>query len=191
MKEKDKLYTFYKLKEVERTSKVKERQESTAEHTYSCIMLAKYFLKKHSTLNGEKVIQMLLYHDLGEIYAGDTFVLENKKRAQKLEEENKAMKKLAKEVPKELVQEMKNAWKEYSENKTKEAKFCQAIDALDGVIHVIKQPEEWKKYGFTEEKLRQYKEPSLEEFPEILKFFNKMVEELKKEKIIPKGNKLN
>jgi 5'-deoxynucleotidase YfbR-like HD superfamily hydrolase len=46
MKEKDKLYTFYKLKEVERTNKVKERQESSAEHTYSCIILAKYFLNK-------------------------------------------------------------------------------------------------------------------------------------------------
>jgi len=185
MKEKDKLYTFYKLKEVKRTSKVKDRPESTAEHTYSCIMLAQYFIKKYPKLNEKKIIQMILYHDMGEIYAGDTFILENKKREEKEREENKAMKKLQKEVPEELAEEMANSWKEYSENKTKEAKFVRAIDALDAIIHVIKQPEEWKKYGFTEKKLRQYKEPFFKEFPIILKFFNKMIEELKEEKIIP------
>ena len=37
-------------------------------------------LKSVTRLNMEKVISMLLIHDLGEIYAGDTWVFDDKKR---------------------------------------------------------------------------------------------------------------
>jgi len=181
----DKLYTIYELKEVERTGLVKERHESTAEHTYSSIALAEYFLKKHPKLDELRVIKLILYHDFAEIHAGDTFILDDKKRENKIEKEDAAMKTLKKELPKETAAEMKTVWKEYKENKTDEAKFARAMDALDPIVHVIHQPEEWKKYGFTEKKLRAYKEPYVKDFPVLLKFFNEMIEELKKRKVIP------
>jgi len=185
----EQLFIFYKLKKVERVGLVNGRHETTAEHTFSSIALAEYFLKKIQSLDELKVIKILLYHDYGEIHTGDTFILDDKKRTDKIEREDAAMKTLEKELPKEIVSDMKNAWKEYKENKTREAKFCRAIDALDPIIHVIEQPEEWKKYGFTEKKLRAYKEPHMKEFPELLKFFNEMIEELKKKKIIPEEAK--
>jgi len=181
----EEIYTIYKLKEVERVGLVGARHESTAEHTYSSIALAEYFLKKHPKLNELRVIKMLLYHDFGEIHTGDTFILDDQKRVDKIEREDTAMKDLEKELPKEVAADMKSAWKEYKENTTAEAKFAKAIDALDPIIHVIHQPEEWIKYGFTEKKLRAYKEPYMKEFPILLKFFNEMIEELKKKKIIP------
>ena len=186
MHEIDKLFTAYKLKEVKRTGLVGKRQETTAEHTYSSILLAEYFLKKIKGLDEIKVIRMILYHDFSEIKIGDTFILDKEKRQMKEKQENEAMKTLENELPGEISSDMKIAWKEYSEGKTREAKFCKAIDSLDPIIQGISRPGEWKRHGFTEKKLREYKEPSLKEFPELMKFFNEMITELKKRNVIPK-----
>jgi putative hydrolase of HD superfamily len=178
--------TPYKLKEITRSGKVLKRNESAAEHTFSAITLAEYFLKTHPELNELKVIKLLIYHDYPEIFTGDVDILKEQERGQKNKKETEAIKKLLKTLPKEIVEELNSAWKEYSENKTMEAKFAHAIDALDPIIQSIHQPEEWKLYGYTEKKLRKYKEHYFNEFPKMHKFFNEMVEELKKNNIVPK-----
>jgi len=177
----------YLLKEVKRAGKVEGRNETTAEHTFSTLTLAEYFLKLHPKLNATKVKQMILYHDYVEIYAGDTNLLNDKLREKKYEEEDIAFKKLVKELPKEIAKDFTKAWKEYSLCKTKEAKFVSALDALDPMLHSIYQPEEWREHGYTEEKLRKYKEPRLKEFPKLMKFFNELITELKIKKIIPEN----
>ena len=70
----EKIYLPYLLKKVNRAASNGNRKETTAEHTYSTLILAEYFLKKHPHINKEKVMQIILYHDFVEIYAGDTFV---------------------------------------------------------------------------------------------------------------------
>jgi putative hydrolase of HD superfamily len=182
----EQLHTPYLLKEITRSGKVKGRNESTAEHTFSTITLAEYFLKLHPKLNELKVIKMILYHDYVEIHAGDFDILNEAARKNKLENEKKAFLKLKKDLPKEIIPEFENSWKEYLEGKTLEAKFAQAMDALDPILQSIHQREEWKEKGYTEEKLRKYKQHYFEEFPSLLKFFNEMLEELKKNKIVPK-----
>ena len=180
------LYLPYNLKKIDRQGANGNRHESTAEHTYSAIFLAEYFLKFHPKLNKEKVMQIILYHDFVEIYAKDTFIQNEEERKQKEKEEYKAYKKLLKTLPKEIVKDFKNSWIDYLNQKTPESKFAKAMDVLDPVIHETYEREDWIKYNFTESKLRKYKEPFLKEFPILLKFFNDTVKELKKKKIIPK-----
>jgi len=182
----EQLYIPYTLKRVNRRGKTGNRFETTAEHTYSAIFLAEYFLKLHPQLNKDKVMKMLLYHDFVEIYAGDTFVENNVEQIKKEKNENKAYKKLIKNLPKEIVKDFKNAWIEFLEKKTLESKFANAIDVMDPIIQASTEKESWIEYHFTEEKLRKYKEPYLKDFPILLKFFNEIVIELKKKKIIPK-----
>ncbi|MFA6419338.1 MAG: HD domain-containing protein [archaeon] len=182
----EKLHTPYKLKEIKRSGKVEERNETTAEHTFSAITIAEYFLKKHPKLSEIKVIKLLLYHDYVEIHAGDIDILKIEERTKKEELEEKALKQLEKELPKEIVTEFKKIWKEYLENRTLEAKFAHAIDALDPILQSIHQPTEWKEHGYTEEKLRKYKEAYFLEFPILLKFFNELIKELNEKNIIPK-----
>ena len=102
-----KLHDLYLLKEVERKTTVKERFESSAEHTYSCFILADYFLD----LMGEKldrgrVMQLLLYHDMVEIYAGDTFILDDTGRAEKKAKEHQALEVLKKKLPRQTAGKM-------------------------------------------------------------------------------------
>jgi putative hydrolase of HD superfamily len=182
----EKLYVPYKLKDVDRSGLVRDRHESVAEHTYSSLVIARYFLKKHPRLDRERVLKMILYHDFGEIITGDTFILDGEGRKTKLEREDLAVKKLGARLPKEIRDDLQAAWKEYMAGKTMEAKFCLAIDALDPIINVMHRPGEWKKYGFTEKKLRETKQHYFEDFPVLMRFFNRMVGSLKKKKVIPK-----
>ena len=71
-----------KLKSVTRFNRTLDgRFENSAEHSWqgaiAAMVLQDYYPEK---LNMEKVISMLLIHDLGEIYAGDTWVFDDKKR---------------------------------------------------------------------------------------------------------------
>lgn len=182
----EQLYLPHRLKKIDRQGMNGKRHESTAEHTYSTLFLAEYFLKKHPSLDKNKVMQIILYHDFVEIYAGDTFVQNEKDKIEKERLEKMAYKKLLKTLPKEISKDFKWAWEEYEKQKSKESRFAKAMDALDPIIHEIEERGDWKKYHFTEEKLRKYKEPVLREFPILMKFFNDTIKELKKKKIIPK-----
>jgi putative hydrolase of HD superfamily len=174
----DKLYLPYTLKKVNRAGSNGERNESTAEHTYSTLFLAEYFLKFHPKLNGEKVRKIILYHD--------TFVSTESEREEQEKKEDKAYKKLIKTLPKELIKDYKIAWKEYLTLSTPEGRFAKAMDALDPLIHESRELKDWEKFNFTESKLRKYKEPHLKEFPILLKFFNETVIELKKGEVLQK-----
>jgi len=65
-----------------------------------------------------------------------------------------------------------NLVNEFEENKTKEAKFAQAIDKLDAEIHELDYKKDWK--GWTEEFLKEEKEKYFEEFPKIKQAFEKI-----------------
>lgn len=61
MKEINKLKKFYELKNVERACSVTGRKESSAEHSWSCLILADYFLSvmKNHQLDRLKVYEIL------------------------------------------------------------------------------------------------------------------------------------
>ncbi|MBS3176698.1 HD domain-containing protein [Candidatus Woesearchaeota archaeon] len=181
MDEIKKLHRLYALKEVDRYGVVKHRRESTAEHVYSCLVLAQYFLTKtRRKLDQNKVMKMLLYHDIVEIESGDVYFLDEKKLEQKKKIENKAFERLKKQIPSSMTKEIESLWREFEENKTKEAKFCQAIDKFDPAVHFLEKKEDWVKQKLTEKIVREKKDPYLKDFPEIMAMWNKIIAYAKK-----------
>src|SRR3989338_4306660 len=90
-----KVRTIYKLKNIERANSVGKRKESSAEHSWSCLILADYFLSKTDIkLNRLKVYELLMYHDLVEIEAGDSNLIDVEKRKQKQQQKLKPTHKL-------------------------------------------------------------------------------------------------
>ncbi|USN45585.1 MAG: HD domain-containing protein [Candidatus Woesearchaeota archaeon] len=179
----------YLLKRVERVGPVSpftDRRETTAEHTYSALALADYFLKIIPDLNALTVFRMLLYHDYVEIHAGDVFLLDDKGREEKEQREQAARDRLVTELAPEIATEFKAYWDEFEENKTREAQFCKAIDALDAVLQYIDQPAQWKKHGFTETKLRKFKDPHFVPFPELQAFFEEVLVYCKEHDVLVK-----
>ncbi len=179
------LRKFYELKKVERAARVGSRRESPAEHTWSALILADYFLskiekEKENKLDRLKVYELLMYHDVVEIEAGDINLLDEHKRKDKKEKEMEAAHVLQKNLPPQSGKKFLTLFQEYEEGKTKEARFAKAIDALDAEIHELDYKENWK--GWTEEFLRRKKGPLMEEFPELKKAFEEIMEFVKKER---------
>ncbi|WP_457619098.1 HD domain-containing protein, partial [Lutibacter sp.] len=134
----NKFRIFNKLKTVYRFNSVENRKESSAEHSWSCLILADFFLSKFNfNLDRLKVYELLMYHDVVEIEAGDTPLHPEVKRLSKSEKEKKAMELLHKDLPTPLNEKFVKLFTEFEEQKTLESKFAKAIDALDAVIHEL------------------------------------------------------
>jgi len=170
---------FNKLKAVYRFNSVENRKESSAEHSWSCLILADFFLSKFDfNLDRLKVYELLMYHDVVEIEAGDTPLHPEIKSLYNSVREKKAAELLHKNLPSPLNNKFLKLFTEFEEQKTLESKFAKAIDALDAVIHELDYKQDWK--GWTEEFLINKKLKFFEEFPELKKVFFEILDYMKK-----------
>jgi putative hydrolase of HD superfamily len=169
----NKLREFYRLKTIDRACSVRGRKESAAEHSWSCLILADYFLTimDDPTLNRLRIYELLMYHDVVEIESGDINLLNEEERTQKEQLERHAMHQLKKKIPPALRKKFVDLFHEYEEQQTREARFAKAIDALDAEIHELDYKEDCK--GWTEEFLRRKKGPLFKEFPLLNEAFEK------------------
>ena len=180
MEELHDLREIYKLKQVYRQNSVERRKESSAEHSWSCLVLADYFLSKtEQDIDRLKVYELLIYHDLVEIDTGDIPLKPGEDRDGKEEIEKKAAEKLEKMLPEPTGKKFRDVFRQFEEQKTIEAKFAKAIDGFDAVLHEADYKEDWEDW--TEDFLRKKKEPLFEEFPEIQNSFEKIVKHFRKE----------
>ena len=132
-----------KLKSVTRFNRTLDgRFENSAEHSWQCaiasIVLQDYYPEK---LNMEKVISMLLIHDLGEIYAGDTWVFDDKGKIHSHDRELESIKKTMSILPEEKYLNMKNFWQEFKKGQSAEARYARVIDALVPLINHLEVSE--------------------------------------------------
>ena len=132
-----------KLKSVTRFNRTLDgRFENSAEHSWqgaiAAIVLQDYYPEK---LNMEKVISMLLIHDLGEIYAGDTWVFDDEKKVHSHNRELESIEKTMSLLPEEKYLNMKNLWLEFEKGQSAEARYARVIDALVPLINHLEVSE--------------------------------------------------
>ena len=111
----------------------KDRVESIAEHVYGTCMLALSIDSEFKTnLDINKVIKMLVLHELGEVIIGDITPFDNITPEEKMKKEHEAMR----EVIGDLVnqEEFLSLLFEFDEKKTKEAIFAHHCDKLEADI---------------------------------------------------------
>lgn len=106
------------------------REENTAEHSWhaalSALILAPYADEK---VDMDKVIRMLLIHDLIEIEAGDTFAYDDPAVLARQEEiEIEAAEVVFNQIRSPLDKELLMLWDEFEARISPEAKFAKAID---------------------------------------------------------------
>ena len=132
-----------KLKSVTRFNRTLDgRFENSAEHswqgTIAAMVLQDYYPEK---LNMEKVISMLLIHDLGEIYAGDTWVFDDEKKLHAHDRELASIEKTMSLLPEATYVNMKNSWLEFEKGQSPEARYARVIDALVPLINHLEVSE--------------------------------------------------
>ena len=132
-----------KLKAVTRFNRTLDgRFENSAEHSWqgaiAAMVLQDYYPEK---LDMEKVIPMLLIHDLGEIYAGDTWVFDDEKKVHSHDRELESIEKTMSVLPEEKYLNMKNLWLEFEKGQSAEARYARVIDALVPLINHLEVSE--------------------------------------------------
>lgn len=170
----EKMRLIYKLKSVDRLNSVGGRKESSAEHSWSCLVLADFLLDAYNIpVDRLRVYELLLYHDLVEIEAGDTGLHPQMKATNKVELELAAAKSLRRQLPPALAEKYWACFEEFGAGATREAKLARAVDALDAIIHEMDYPADW--VGWSTEFLREKKGKCFDDFPELKALFDQLL----------------
>lgn len=145
-----------KLKGVQRKTKPVgfERYENSAEHSWH-VCLSALMLKDFANepVNIERVIKMLLIHDLGEIDAGDTIIYASETNELKGEEAT-AIKRILSILPDGMEDELMELWYEFEAGETADSKFAKAVDRVPPLLHNIHgDGHSWKAHGITKDKV--------------------------------------
>lgn len=146
-----------KLKAVQR--KVKplglDRYENSAEHSWQIALLA-LVLKRYADeeIDVEKVVRMLLVHDIGEIDADDVFFFDEAGRSDAKEKESAAMKRIFGILPDETAEEFFELWNEFENGDSAEAKYARAIDRVMPVLqNLYNNRQSWTENNVTKEQI--------------------------------------
>lgn len=146
-----------KLKAVTRKTKPVglERYENSAEHSWQITVLA-LVLAGYSDeeIETEKVLKMLLLHDIGEIDAGDIIFFDEAGNANAKEKELEAVRRIFGMLPEETGKELLGIWKEFEFGDSKEAKFARAIDRVMPVLQNLNNNRQsWEENGISKEQI--------------------------------------
>ncbi len=146
-----------KLKAVTRKNKPigLERYENSAEHSWQITVLAMVLANvSDEDIEIEKVIKMLLLHDIGEIDVGDVIFFDEKAKAEAKEKELESVQRIFGMLPKETGEELLEIWKEFEYGETKEAKFARAVDRVMPVLQNLNNNRQsWDENGIGKEQI--------------------------------------
>ena len=146
-----------KLKGVLRKNKpiTLERHENSAEHSWQVALLA-MALQPHADepLDIDKVIRLLLVHDIGEVDTGDTIVYAEGGEAERKAAELAAVQRIFGLLPPEQAAGMLALWQEFEANQTAEARFANAMDRLmPMLLNLNRQGQSWRENGIRKEQV--------------------------------------
>ena len=172
-----------KVKAILRKSKLFDgsRFENDAEHSWTICMMA-LLLREYADfpVDLERVMYMLLIHDIVEIDAGDTFFYSDA-RNDTYTSEKKAAERIFGLLDEDQRTYLLDIWEEFEERKTNEAKFAAVFDRLEPLLqNYIYEGYTWKKfnikYGMIIEKNRHIRDASEEIWDFVQRLLEKAVE---------------
>ena len=122
-----------KLKTVLRASPLAavERRENDAEHSWHLALMVPLLAEySDEPVDLERTIQLVVVHDLVEIYAGDTPLNDAEARRDQEARERAAADRLFPLLPADQAARFRALWDEFEERRTPEARFAKAMDRL-------------------------------------------------------------
>ena len=130
-----------KLKSVLRRNYVihGDRRENSAEHSWHVALFA-MVLAEHSneSVDINRVVKMLVIHDIVEVDAGDTFIYDDAGKETQVAREKRAADRLFGLLPQKQGELFRHLWEEFEAAATPEAKFAKAIDRFAAALHNYK-----------------------------------------------------
>lgn len=133
------------------------RHENTAEHCWHlalmALLLAEY---ADSEINLGRLLELLLIHDLVEIYAGDTYCYDQDKTQDQEEREAQAAEKLFGLLPLDQAARLHELRNEFEDGRSSEARFAAVLDRLMPLLlNYHTHGRSWKEHGITSDQVRE------------------------------------
>ena len=128
-----------RLKSVKRSGWVSKAgissPESVSDHTYAMCAIG-MILSDMLKFDTERVLKMIIIHDLPESITGDHMPGEITRKRKRIEEE-KAMTSILYQMPATIRSSYRKLWEEYQTNKTQIAEFVHKLDKLEMAMQAI------------------------------------------------------
>ena len=178
-----------KLKNIVRKTRnfSNERYENDAEHSWTIAIMA-ILLREYAnfSIDIEKVVLMLLIHDIVEIDAGDTFLYAADRKDAHIKEE-KAADRIFGILEQDQKERYISLWKEFEDKKTNEAKFAVVFDRLEPLLqNYITEGFTWKKNGVTYDMVYEVNKHIAEGSKEIWDFILAMLDSAVEKGYLPR-----
>ena len=147
--------------------------ESVADHSYSMAIMG-MVISDLENYNSEKILKMVLLHDLAESKIGD-YTPDQISKEKKKELENKAFFEIVRNLPDSVKIQYLKIWQEYQENNSPESKIVHQIDRLEMAL----QAKLYQKEGHPKEKLYSFFESAKIDIvhPKLKELFRKIIED--------------
>jgi putative hydrolases of HD superfamily len=134
-----------------------DRYENSAEHSWQIALMAASLADfAESPLDINRVISMLLVHDIGEIDAGDTMVFVEGGWEQRKADELAAVKRIFGILPDSQRAAFLALWREFEDAATPESRFAHAVDrAMPVLINLANLGGSWRENNIRYERVVQ------------------------------------
>jgi len=132
-----------------------DRYENSAEHSWQIALLAAS-LAHHAEgpVEINRVIAMLLVHDIGEIDTGDTIVFAEDGVQERKTAERVAVTRIFGMLPDPQRSTFMALWEEFEEAETPESRFAHAIDrAMPALLNLANEGQSWRENGISYERI--------------------------------------
>ena len=128
-----------------------ERYENSAEHSWQIALFAQALAPyAPDGCDMDRVVGMLLVHDIGEIDAGDVFVYAEGNAADRQAEELAGVRRVCGLLPPAQGERLVALWQEFDAGETPEARFANALDrAIPALLNLNNRGQSWIENGIT------------------------------------------
>lgn len=170
-----------KVKEIFRQTYLADgsRKENDAEHSWHMALMA-VLLREYAPERTDlvRVIQMVLIHDLVEIYAGDTFAYDEAGLATQRERETAAAERIFPLLPPDQAGEYREIWEEFEAYETKEARFAHALDNCQPLLlNAASGGKGWREHTVKKSQILKRNLHTPEDAPSLWKEMEKRIQE--------------
>ncbi len=130
-----------------------DRYENSAEHSWQLALLAASLVQyADAPVDADRVIRMLLVHDIGEIGTGDTMFFIEEGLADRKAGEFAAVTRIFGMLQEPQGPEFLALWQEFEEAATPEARFAHAVDrAMPVLLNLANGGQSWRENGIAYE----------------------------------------
>jgi putative hydrolase of HD superfamily len=171
-----------KLKRIKRQTLLMDasRQENDAEHSWHLALMA-VVLSEYAdggNVDVARVIRMVLVHDLVEIDAGDTYCYDEAGNRDKAQRELAAADRLFNLLPPDQAAEIRSLWEEFEAARTPEARFANALDRLQPLMHnAFTRGAMWQRHGIVSSQVVARNRRIGDGAPDLWAFARELIEE--------------